>query len=199
MTTFVLATHNPHKLREFRVLIADLADRIGPAELLSLDDIGATGDVEETGTTFEENALIKARVGASMGYVTFADDSGLSVDALDGAPGIYSARYSGGDDEDNNQLLLKNMRDNTDRTARYVCAIACVFPDGEEFTVRGECEGELLHEYRGNGGFGYDPMFYVPALGKTFAEATLDEKNTVSHRGVATRLFAAELIRRLTK
>ena len=197
MIKFLLATHNQNKLREFRVIMQEYADQIGEFELLSLDDIGCFEDVVENGSTFEENALIKAKVGAALGYICFADDSGLAVDALDGAPGIYSARYSGvhGNDEENNQLLLRNLEAHHNRSAKYVCAIACAFPTGEEFTVRGECHGVILKEYRGNAGFGYDPLFYVPELEKTFAEATLEEKNKISHRGVATRLFISELIR----
>lgn len=199
MIKFLLATHNQNKLREFRIIMQEHLTEIGEFELYSLDDIGCFEDVVEDGTTFEENAMIKAKVGAALGYICFADDSGLAVDALGGAPGIYSARYSGGhgNDEDNNQFLLKNLDPHEDRHAKYVCAIACAFPAGEEFVVRGECHGEILREYRGNAGFGYDPLFYVPELQKTFAEATLEEKNKISHRGVATRLFVKELIKRL--
>ena len=199
MISFLLATHNKNKLREFRAIMEEEKDAIGAFELLSLDDIGFTDDVVEDGETFEENAMIKAKAGAKLGYITFADDSGLAVDALGGAPGIYSARYSGehGNDEGNNQLLLKNLQGHSDRSARYVCAIACASPDGMEFVVRGECEGMILDGYQGNGGFGYDPLFFVPALNKTFAEASLEDKNKISHRGVATRLFVRELIKRL--
>ena len=199
MMKFLLATHNQHKLREFRVIMQEHAEQIGEFELYSLDDIGFLDDVIENGTTFEENALIKAKVGAALGYICFADDSGLAVDALDGAPGIYSARYSGGhgNDEENNRFLLKNLEPYEDRSAKYVCTIACAFPSGEEFVVRGECHGVILKEYRGNAGFGYDPIFYVPQLDKTFAEATLEEKNKISHRGIATRLFILELIKHL--
>ncbi len=199
MIKFLLATHNQNKLREFRIIMQEHAGEIGEFELFSLDDIGCFEDVVENGTTFEENAMIKAKVGAALGYICFADDSGLAADALDGAPGIYSARYSGGhgNDEENNQFLLKNLEPHQDRRAKYVCAIACAFPTGEEFVVRGECHGVILKEYRGNAGFGYDPLFYVPQLEKTFAEATLEEKNKISHRGVATRLFIRELIKRM--
>lgn len=201
MIKFLLASQNQNKVREFRTIMESLRESIGEFELYSLRDIGSLDDVVEDGTTYEENAMIKAKAGAALGYITFADDSGLSVDALGGAPGIFSARYSGehGNDEENNRLLLKNLENVDDRTARYVCAIACAFPNGEEFVVRGECEGVILREYRGNSGFGYDPLFYVPQLNKTFAEITLDEKNKLSHRGVATRLFIDELLKRMTR
>ena len=171
-------------------------------EILSLDDVGILEDIEENGTTFEENALIKARVAAKSGYVGVADDSGLSVDALAGEPGVYSARYAARcdfagdhDDEGNNQCLLYNLRDvaDEDRTGAYVCAVACVLPDGREFTVRGESRGRILREYRGTGGFGYDPLFYFDAFGKTFAEVSAAEKHSVSHRGAAIRNFAKKL------
>ena len=201
MIKFLLASQNQNKVREFRTIMESLRESIGEFELYSLRDIGSLDDVVEDGTTYEENAMIKAKAGAALGYITFADDSGLSVDALGGAPGIFSARYSGehGNDEENNRLLLKNLENVDDRTARYVCAIACAFPNGEEFVVRGECEGVILREYRGKSGFGYDPLFYVPQLNKTFAEITLDEKNKLSHRGVATRLFIDELLKRMTR
>ena len=171
MTTFLLATHNANKLVEFRRIFETLKEKIGAYELLSFSDIGFDDEVEETGTTFEENALIKARAGAARGYITIADDSGLAVDALGGAPGIYSARYCGrhGDDEGNNRMLLEQLKGKQDKTARYVCAIACVFPDGRSFTVRGTCEGEIIDTPRGNLGFGYDPLFWIPEKGMTFA------------------------------
>ena len=196
----VLATHNPNKIREMSEILRQSAGALGEFEILTLDALGAVDDVEENGTTFEENALIKARVGAALGYVSVADDSGLEVDALGGAPGIYSARYAGeagghASDERNNEFLLENLKDvpQNQRTARYVAAIACVFPDGREFTVRGTAEGVIIDDYRGNGGFGYDPIFYFPEFKKTFAELSPEEKNSVSHRGKAMRLFANEL------
>lgn len=196
MTTFLLATHNANKLFEFRRIFETLKEKIGAYELLSFSDIGFDDEVEETGTTFEENALIKARAGAARGYITIADDSGLAVDALGGAPGIYSARYCGrhGDDEGNNRMLLEQLKGKQDKTARYVCAIACVFPDGRSFTVRGTCEGEIIDTPRGNLGFGYDPLFWIPEKGMTFAEMPLDEKNTMSHRSAAAALFAEKII-----
>lgn len=200
-----LASRNAKKIAEMRRLMAEL---LPGAEVLSLDDIGVEGDIEENGTTFEENALIKARVAARNGCIGVADDSGLTVDALGGEPGIWSARYaarcgvdSDHNDEANNQLVLKKLENVPDgaRGGAYVCAVACVFPDGTAFTVRGEVRGELLRSYRGCGGFGYDPMFFYPPLGKTFAELTAQEKDAVSHRGRAMHLFAQELRRRLTE
>ena len=195
----VLASRNQKKIKEMREILADLFPDM---EVLSLDDVGIFSDIEENGTTFEENALIKARVAASSGYIGVADDSGLAVDALGGAPGVYSARfaamnnYAGGhDDEANNQLLLEKLASTPDseRGGGYVCAIACVFPDGRFFTVRGEVRGRILHAYRGEGGFGYDPLFYYEPFGKTFAQVSAEEKHAVSHRGAALHAFAEKL------
>ena len=195
----VLASRNPKKIRELRQLLSELLSGV---EVLSLDDVGIMGDIEEDGTTFEENALIKARVAAGSGYIGVADDSGLAVDALGGEPGVYSARYAAQnnfagdhDDDGNNQCLLYNLRNVPDeeRGGAFVCAFACVFPDGREFVVRGEARGVILHEYHGEGGFGYDPLFYFPQFGKTFAEVTPEEKHSVSHRGKAIRAFAKKL------
>lgn len=195
----VLASRNKKKIEELRTLMREL---IPEAEVLSLDDVGIFGDIEENGTTFEENALTKARVAASSGYIGVADDSGITVDALGGEPGVYSARfaarynYAGGhDDEANNRLMLELLENVLDenRGAAYVCAMACVFPDGKSFTVRGEVRGKILREYHGNGGFGYDPMFYYEPFGKTFAEVSAEEKHAVSHRGEAMKAFAKRL------
>ena len=195
----VLASRNKKKIEELRTL---LSEELGDVEILSLDDVGILGDIEEDGETFEENALIKARVAAKSGYIGVADDSGLSVDALGGEPGVYSARYAAKcnfagdhDDEGNNQCLLYHLRDVPDgqRGGAYVCAVACVFPNGKEFVVRGESRGEILHEYHGTGGFGYDPLFYFPQFQKTFAEVTPEQKHSVSHRGIAIRAFAKKL------
>ena len=186
----VLSSRNKKKIIEMQRL---LGEGIEALELLSLDDVGIAGDAEETGSTFEENALIKARFGATPGRYSFADDSGLEVDALDGRPGVYSARYAGEpcNDERNNERLLSEMAGvpAEKRTARYVSVIACVCPDGRELLARGTCEGVMLTTPRGNGGFGYDPLFYVPELQKTFAEVTPEEKDAVSHRGKAIRAF----------
>ncbi len=194
MIKLVLATRNKNKIHEFKALFKEFSDL--DVSVLSLDDIGFYGDVEENGSTFEENAICKASVPARLGYIGIADDSGLCVDALNGAPGIYSARFSGGNDEDNNDLLLEKLDGVSDRGAKYVCAIACVFPDHlADFTVRGECFGKILTERQGDGGFGYDPLFYYEPLGKTFAQVELEKKNQVSHRAIAMRSF----INKLTK
>ena len=195
----VLASRNPKKIKELRTLLSTFIEDI---EILSLDDVGILGEIEENGTTFEENALIKARAAASSGYIGIGDDSGLAVDALDGDPGVYSARYAARcgyagehNDEANNRVLLEKLSDLPDeqRGGAFVCTIACVLQDGREFTIRGEARGVLLRDYRGEGGFGYDPLFYVPSLQKTFAELTPEEKNAVSHRGAAIRAFAPKL------
>ena len=187
----VLASRNRGKLRELESLLsAELGDII---TLRSLDDIGFGEDIEENGTTFAENALIKANAVARLGYVALADDSGLCVNVLDGAPGVYSARYAGahGDDAANNALLLKNLQGKDDRTAAFVAVFACAFPDGSEpIVAEGRVAGEILSAPRGEGGFGYDPLFYYAPLGKTFAELDREEKNGISHRGAAVRAFA---------
>lgn len=193
----ILASRNQKKLREMEAL---LAVHFSDIRLLSLDDVGLEGDIEEDGSTYEENALIKARAAMEASgrtLVAMADDSGLSVDALNGAPGVYSARYAGehGDDAANNALLLKNLAEVPlqERTARFVCCVALVYPDGRELTVRGETEGLILPVAKGEGGFGYDPYFYYPPLQKTFSELTSAEKNAVSHRGKAMAKLAALL------
>ncbi len=189
----VLASRNNHKIAELQVLLGQYTKGI---ELISLNDAGIYGDVEENGATFMENAMIKARAAAASGYIGLGDDSGLSVNALGGAPGIFSARYAGGhgNDSANNALLLENLRGVGDRSAQFVCALACVFPDGRKpVCVSGYADGVILDAPRGNDGFGYDPLFFIPALGKTFAELTPDEKNAVSHRGAAIKLLAEEL------
>ena len=197
----LLATRNKNKAREVAAILSEYRDQLGEIELLTLDDAGFPDDVEENGSTFEENAMIKARAGAVSGLITLADDSGIEVDALGGAPGIYSARFAGshGDDKANNELLLQKLQGvpKEKRTARYAVAIACVLPEGETFTVRGTAEGLILDSYDGTGGFGYDPLFWSLDLQKSFGRATPEEKNGVSHRGRAVRLAASELIRRL--
>ena len=193
----ILASRNKKKIKEMETI---LATHFPGIHILSLDDVGFEGDIEENGTTYEDNALIKARTAVEAGnhqYPAIADDSGLSVDALDGAPGVYSARYAGGhgDDAANNALLLKNLAHQpvSERTARFVCCIALVYPDGRELTVRGETEGLIIDEARGEGGFGYDPYFYYSPFGKTFSELSAEEKNAISHRGKAIAKLAEQL------
>lgn len=195
----VLASRNRKKIEELRALLSASFKEI---EILSLDDVGIQGEIEENGDTFEENALTKARTAATSGYIGVGDDSGITADALGGEPGVYSARYAARchyagdhDDEGNNQALLKNLENTPDeeRGGAYVCAIACVFPDGREFTVRGEVRGRILREYHGTGGFGYDPLFYYEPYGKTFAQVTPEEKHAVSHRGRAILKFSEKL------
>lgn len=179
-----IATNNRNKLKEIRAVLGGFFD-----EMFSLDDLGIDVEIEETGDTLTENALIKARTIRDMtGLAALADDSGLMCDALDGAPGVYSARYAGEehDDAKNNTLLLKNIA-GKDRTAHFCSVIALCLPDGREYTAEGRVDGVITEEARGNGGFGYDPLFFSPELGKTFAEASAEEKNSVSHRGRALR------------
>ena len=179
MEKLIVASNNKNKLREFAAIMG------GRYEIVSMRDAGIDCDIEENGTTFEENALIKAEfVARATGCAAVADDSGLEVDALGGAPGVYSARYCGrhGDDEANNDLLLENLKDvPAPRTGRYVAAIALVRPGKETIVRRGTCDGEILFERRGTGGFGYDPLF-VCETGETFAEVSAETKNAISHR-----------------
>lgn len=179
-----IATNNRKKLAEIRTVLGGFFE-----EMYSLDDLGISVEIEETGSTLTENALIKARTILGMtGLASLADDSGLMCDALDGAPGVYSARYAGEghDDKANNALLLENLA-GRDRSAHFCSVIALCLPDGREFTAEGRVDGVILDAERGEGGFGYDPLFFSPELGKTFAEASPDEKNSVSHRGRALR------------
>lgn len=179
MEKLIVASNNKNKLKEFSAILG------ARFEIVSMRDAGVDTDIEENGTTFEANALIKAEYVAKVtGCAAIADDSGLEVDALGGAPGVYSARYCGrhGDDEANNDLLLKNLRDvPAPRTGRYVAAIALVRPGKEAIVRRGTCDGEILFERRGTGGFGYDPLFLCET-GETFAEVSAETKNAISHR-----------------
>ncbi len=190
---FILATGNRDKVREVNEILAGL-----PFEVVPMREAGFAGEIEEDGATFEENALIKARaVHAVTGGFVMADDSGLAVDALDGAPGIYSARFAGPDATYPEKIaklweLLRGVPEEA-RTAQFVCAIAVVRPDGTSFTVRGTCEGRIASEMRGQGGFGYDPVFYLPERGRTTAELDNDEKHAISHRGRALRLMVERL------
>lgn len=188
----VLASSNKHKISELRAILSTVFDG-EMIEVITLKEAGINTEIEENGSTFGENALIKASVAASTGMIGVADDSGLVVDALGGEPGIYSARYAGehGNDKANNEKLLKNLEGETDRRAHFVCSIACAFPDGREpIVVNGQIDGEILHSERGEGGFGYDPLFWVESHGKSFAEMTAEEKNAISHRAKALRAFS---------
>ena len=192
MKQIIFATGNIGKMREIRSILDDLR-----VPVLSMKEAGIQVDIEENGTSFEENALIKARAVAAAeearDSVVLADDSGLEIDALNGEPGIYSARYLGEDtpyDVKNRELISRLDGVPEDRrTARFVCAIAAVLADGREFTVRGVIEGRIGYEQKGQGGFGYDPIFYVPEYGKTTAEMSPEEKNLISHRGKALMLM----------
>lgn len=191
MDTYVIATNNAHKLQEIRDILE--TDR---RRFLSMKEAGIHTDPEETGSTFEENALIKARAACkASGMPALADDSGLEVDALNGAPGIRSARYCEGSDQDRVDFLLRNLQDipPEQRGAQFVSCIACVYPDGTEFVVRGICRGVILNENHGSGGFGYDPVFYVPEEGETFSSMAQERKNAISHRANALALTRAQL------
>lgn len=190
----VLASRNKHKIEEWQTTLRKYMDGV---EILSLDEVGIFGEIEENGETFEDNALIKALAAAKSGYLSIGEDSGLSVNALGGEPGVYSARYAGdhGNDRANNELLLKNLESQADRSAKFVCTIALVDPEhpGRYCFFRGETEGVIVDEYRGCGGFGYDPLFFYEPMGKTFGEMSSEEKNSISHRGKAIQLFAEHL------
>ena len=193
----VIASGNRHKYEEFRALLAPLG-----IELIFGGGCERPLNVEETGATFEENAFLKARaVMEASGLPAIADDSGLCVDALNGAPGVYSARYGGPglDDVGRYRLLLENMRGQLDRRCRFVSAICCCFPNGDRVEARGECPGTLAYAPKGEDGFGYDPIFFVPALKKTFAELSPAEKNAISHRGNALTAFREKLEQYLNK
>ena len=192
----VLATHNKNKVEEIRDVLSEM---LGGCNIMTMDEAGITQEVEENGITFEENAMLKARAVWSKGVIALADDSGLCVNALNGEPGILSARYAGepSDTQKNNAKLLFELKNKMDRSAYFVCTFACIMPDGESFTVRGTVDGVILDEPRGNGGFGYDPLFLYEPLGKAFAELTKEEKHEVSHRGNALRLLKDELVKRL--
>jgi len=192
---FILASQNNKKLVEMN----DILSAFG-IEVVSAADAGIHLDVEETGTNFAENAALKAEaICKASGMPAIADDSGLCVDALNGAPGVYSARYGGEglDDTGRYQLLLQNMRGMMDRRCKFVSAVCCVFPNGDRITAEGECPGTLAYAPQGTDGFGYDPIFFVPSMKKTFAQLTAEEKNAISHRGRAMQQFKTELERYL--
>lgn len=185
MTRIIFATGNQGKMREIKQIMEDM-----DVEVVSMKEAGIFVDVDENGTTFEENALIKAKAIANeANAIVLADDSGLEIDFLDKAPGVLSARYMGEDTpyEVKNAHILELLKDvqGEERSARFVCAIAAVFPDGREFTTYATIEGEIAHKSAGENGFGYDPIFFVPEFGKTTAELSSDEKNKISHRGKA--------------
>lgn len=195
MKRIIFATGNAGKMREIRSILADLG-----MEIVSMKEAGVGVEIEENGSTYEENALIKARaVAAVTGELVLADDSGLEVDRLNKEPGVHSARYMGEDTPYSikNASLISRLEGvpEEERTARFVCAIAAVLPDGRELTTRATVEGRIGYEEKGEGGFGYDPIFFVPELGKTTAELSEEEKNLVSHRGKALRLMKEELRR----
>ena len=192
MKQVAIATKNKGKAKDFEALFHPFG-----YEVVTMFEVAPDLEIEETGTTFEENAILKAETLANLlGKIVIADDSGLMVDALDGEPGVYSARYAGDhDDEANMVKLLANMKDvpEEERTARFCCALAIAGPNMETKTVFGTCEGVIAHEKKGTNGFGYDPVFYVPALEKHMAELTADEKGAISHRGNAIRKLALQL------
>ena len=187
----VLASKNEKKLKEMNEILSGMG-----VEVCLQRDAGVDVDVEETGTTFEENSLLKAKaVMEASGLPAIADDSGLCVDALNGAPGVYSARYGGEglDDGGRYRLLLSSMPAGQPRTAKFVSVITCCFPNGDVLTARGECPGTIAFAPMGEGGFGYDPVFFLPRLKKTFAQLSPEEKNAISHRGTALKLFQEQL------
>ena len=187
MKELILASNNEHKVEEIKNILEDY-------KILTLKDINFFDEIIEDGDTFEENALIKARtVVKYSGKASIADDSGLSVELLDGRPGVYSARYSKEQtDEKNIEKVLQELNGNKSK-AKFVSVIALVEPDGTELTFRGECYGEIIFEKKGTNGFGYDPIFYVPELNKTFAELTPEQKNAVSHRKESLEKFSKYL------
>ncbi len=194
---FVLATHNPGKLAEMKAILSGLG-----VEVVSPAEAGVEVDVEETGTTFAENAMLKARaICAAAGLPAIADDSGLCVDALNGGPGVYSARYGGEglDDAGRRRLLLQNLRGQTTRAAHFTCAVACAFPNGDTLEAEGRCDGAIAFAPLGEGGFGYDPVFLIPEKGKTFGQISPEEKSKISHRGKALAAFAEKLKAYLNK
>ncbi|MBQ7122610.1 MAG: RdgB/HAM1 family non-canonical purine NTP pyrophosphatase [Clostridia bacterium] len=191
---YIIATHNLKKRDEMQRILAPLGIRVLLAEEAGVE----LTDAEETGTTFEENAFIKAESGCrDSGMPCIADDSGIAVDYLGGAPGVYSARYSGGDDDANNKKLLRELDgvEDAERGAAYVSVACCVFPDGTKLIARGECRGFIGYEEIGTGGFGYDPLFFPVEYGgeKTMAQLTAEEKDAISHRGKSVRLLAKQI------
>jgi XTP/dITP diphosphohydrolase len=194
--SLVMATHNEGKSREYALLLKDL-----PVQIHRLSEFDNLPELKEVGTSFKEIAVGKAQQAARMlGITAIADDSGLEVEALNGAPGIFSARYGGepSDDAANNRKLLQAMRGKENRRASFVCAVAIAKPSGQTRIYAGRCAGEITHNPRGENGFGYDPLFLYPPLGRTFAELTAEEKSRVSHRGQAMRSLRDDFQRILT-
>jgi XTP/dITP diphosphohydrolase len=194
---FIAATKNKDKIAEIKEIVRGF-----PFEVISMEDAGFNDEIEENGTSFEENALIKARaIHKKTGGYVMADDSGLSVSALDDAPGIYSARFAGKHTTYKEKIQkiwdMLNERNALDRSARFVCAIAVIEPDGKEFVVRGECHGVIHSEIAGEHGFGYDPVFFMPEYGMTTAQMTPSMKHSISHRGIALRKMMAILEKEL--
>ena len=188
---FILASQNRHKLVEMQDILAAHG-----VEVVLQGDLGLHVEVEETGSSFAENAMLKAKAICELAKLpAIADDSGLCVDALNGGPGVYSARYGGEglDDRGRYMLLLQTMRGQTTRAAHFTCAIACAFPNGDTITAEGQAPGTIAFAPMGEGGFGYDPVFFVPDKAKTFAQLTQEEKAEISHRGKALREFTAKL------
>ena len=185
----IVASGNKDKVREIKSIFTNY-------EILSLKDINLDIDIEENGTTFEENAYIKAKTIFDMtGEMVLADDSGIEIEELNWEPGIYSARYAGNhDDEANNDLVLEKLKDKTNRTARYACALCVFFKDGTHKIIKEYCYGKITHERMGTGGFGYDPLFFVEEIGKTFGQVSLEEKNKYSHRAKALRKLREVLL-----
>jgi XTP/dITP diphosphohydrolase len=184
-TRVLLGTTSSGKIREWRNLLADL-----PIELITLEDVGIDFDVEETGATYAENALLKAEAyGSASNLLTLAEDAGLSVDALGGAPGVHSARWEGSDYGHKNALLIRLLdgKQANERACRYVCKVVLRHPDGRRWQVHGEVRGQIATQPAGDGGFGYDPIFYIPRLRQTLAQVPIDEKDRISHRGRAAR------------
>ncbi|MDR1124388.1 MAG: RdgB/HAM1 family non-canonical purine NTP pyrophosphatase [Elusimicrobiota bacterium] len=202
MLKILIATNNPHKAAELAQILPRLTAGGRAIEYLSLADFPAVPAPEETGLTLEENALIKAKAGrAATGLISIADDTGLLVDALDGAPGVHSGRYAYPDRTDypaNNEKLLKELKNISleKRTARFKTVAAIILPDGQTATTEGIVEGKIAAEYSGTNGFGYDPLFIVTSLGKTMAQLTMEEKNKISHRALAFARMA-EIIKKL--
>ena len=193
---FVLASHNKGKLKEMQTILGEFG-----VEVVLQSDVGLDLEPEEDGETFLENAAIKAKaVMEASRLPAIADDSGLCVDWLNGGPGIYSARFGGFDtDKERNALLLQMMQGSTDRSAHFHSAIFCAFPNGDTVTAEGDCPGTIAFAPMGENGFGFDPLFFVPSMHKTFAQLTPEEKNAISHRGNALRAFAVELKKYLEK